>query len=157
MSTTPRSVTTRSATTRSATPRRSSTDAARPSSPSGRGAVPVAPGTNLVVVRGTLRADPERRDLANDDDVLLCDVLVHVDEGPTESVPVLWASPPAVADRLVAATDVVVVGRVRRRFFRVGGATATRTEVHADAIVPVRAGTTVRRALDTALASVGSD
>lgn len=114
----------------------------------------IAVGTNLVVVRGTLRADPERRGLATGDDVLVCDLIVHVDEGPSESVPVLWEEPPAAAGRLVADLDVVVIGRVRRRFFRVGGATATRTEVHADSIVPVRAGATLRRTLDLALGSL---
>lgn len=116
---------------------------------------PVPPGTNLVVVRGHLRTDPELRGLAGGDDVLQCDLVVRVEEGPAESVPVLWASPPASSDRLRADLEVVVVGRVRRRFFRVGGATATRTEVHADAIVPVRAGVSVRRALEGALAIVG--
>jgi single-strand DNA-binding protein len=32
----------------------------------------------------------------------------------------------------------LVVGAVRRRFFRVGGATQSRTEVVADAVVPMR-------------------
>lgn len=125
--------------------------------PSRRPGVAVPPGTNLVVVRGELRADPERRVLAGGDEVLTCDLLVRIDAGPDESVPVRWCAPPRSSERLVADLDVVVVGRVRRRFFRVGGATATRTEVQADAIVPVRAGASVRRAVGGALASVGDD
>ena len=113
------------------------------------GSVPA--GTNLVVVRGDLRADPEWRTSSAGDEVLQCDLLVRVAAGPAESVPVLWAAPPASAARLVADLDVVVVGRVRRRFFRVGGATATRTEVQADVIVPVRAAASVRRVIEGAL------
>lgn len=140
-----------SITTRPSHPSRAS----RPSGASGppKGSVP--PGTNLVLVRGRLRAEPEWRTSATGDEMLQCDLLVHVDEGPAESVPVLWLDPPPSATRLVADQDVVVVGRVRRRFFRVGGAIATRTEVHAEAVVSARAGATVRRAVEGALVGIG--
>jgi single-strand DNA-binding protein len=45
---------------------------------------------------------------------------------------------------------VVVVGSVRRRFFRVGGATQSRTEVVADRVVAARRAREVRRMLGAA-------
>jgi len=52
-------------------------------------------------------------------------------------VPVVWLDGPGSAE-LEAGTEVVVVGSVRRRFFRTGGATASRTEVVATQVVPAR-------------------
>jgi hypothetical protein len=45
---------------------------------------------------------------------------------------------------------VVITGRVRRRFFRAGAATPSRTEVVADAVVPVRQGKRAAAALAAA-------
>jgi single-strand DNA-binding protein len=45
---------------------------------------------------------------------------------------------------------VVVTGRVRRRFFRAGGYTQSRTEVVADAVVPTRR----RKRVDAVLEAV---
>ena len=47
-------------------------------------------------------------------------------------------------------TAVVVVGSVRRRFFRVAGATQSRTEVVADRVVAARRAREVRRMLGAA-------
>ena len=49
--------------------------------------------------------------------------------------------------------EVVVTGHVRRRFFRAGGGTQSRTEVVADAVVPARSRARVRRAIDDAVAA----
>ena len=57
---------------------------------------------------------------------------------------------PETLDRVIirfAGDEVVVVGRARRRFFRAGGATASRTEVVAAQVCPVRAPARVRAAL----------
>ena len=107
--------------------------------PTTRTSVPVPPaGTNLVVLRGVLSRDPEARQLPSGDALVAYDVTVRPDpaagDAPrAESVPVAWFDPPAAATAMAAGDDVVVVGRVRRRFFRAGGATASRTEVVADA------------------------
>ena len=104
-----------------------------------RPSVPVPPaGTNLVVLRGVLSRDPEVRELPSGDALVAYDVTVRPEapagEAPrAESVPVAWFDPPAAATAMAAGDEVVVVGRVRRRFFRAGGATASRTEVVADA------------------------
>ena len=49
----------------------------------------------------------------------------------------------------------MVVGRVRRRFFRVGGATQSRTEVAADVVVPTRQAKRAGAALAQAAALIG--
>lgn len=111
----------------------------------------VATGTNLVVLRGVLTRRPEFRVLASGDEVLQCDLTIRPDDGPAESAPVVWSDPPARAERLDEGHEVVVVGRVRRRFFRTGAATASRTEVFADTIVPVRSSAALRTALGHAI------
>ncbi len=126
-----------SAPTSAPVPRRSST----PSSP-----MP-PPGTNVVVLRGVLSRPPDERVLPSGATVLALDVTVRVEGQPAESVPVSWMSPPPAARRLVPTQEVVVVGRVRRRFFRAGGATASRTEVVAERVVPASAPARVRAAL----------
>jgi single-strand DNA-binding protein len=68
-----------------------------------------------------------------------------------ESVPVSWFDAPAGAVDLAPDAEVVVIGRVRRRFFRTGGVTQSRTEVVADHVVPARQ---AKRAARLALAAV---
>jgi single-strand DNA-binding protein len=50
-----------------------------------------------------------------------------------------------------AGDEVVVIGRVRKRFFRVGGATQSRTEVVATRVVPARRRAQVAKALGHAI------
>ena len=107
---------------------------------------------NLVVLEGAVIRDPDQRRLASGQLVSSFDLAVSSSAGPPESVPVAWPDPdPRLT--LVAGLDLVVVGRVRRRFFRVGGATQSRTEVVAAQLVPVRqrakVRTVVARAADT--------
>jgi single-strand DNA-binding protein len=128
--------------------------------PTTRTSVPVPPAdTNLVVLRGVLSRDPEARQLPSGDTLVAYDVTVRPDptngEAPrAESVPVAWFDPPVAATAMASGDDVVVVGRVRRRFFRAGGATASRTEVVAVKVVPARAPARVRAALAAALADL---
>ena len=79
------------------------------------------------------------------------DLVVHDEELPTETVPVVWLNPRAAAVKFGEGDDVVVIGRVRRRFFRAGGTTATRTEVHADSVLSARSGVRIRSALEPRL------
>ena len=71
---------------------------------------------------------PRPRQLPSGDALVAYDVTVRPSRGRrrprAESVPVAWFDPPAAATAMAAGDDVVVVGRVRRRFFRAGGATA---------------------------------
>lgn len=108
---------------------------------------------NVAVLRGSLSRDPELRVLPSGTQIVTCEVTVR-DTVPAESVPVAWADPPASSDRLAAGDEVVVLGRVRRRFFRAGGATASRTEVVAERVVPARQARRARSLVERAAASL---
>jgi hypothetical protein len=69
-------------------------------------------------------------------------------------VPVVWPAPPARAAELAVGDAVVVVGRVRRRFFRSAGRTQSRTEVLADGVVPARRAAAARKLLAAAGAAL---
>ncbi len=108
-------------------------------------------GTNLALLVGTLSRPPELRPLPSGDVVLALEVTVRPDEGPAESVPVAWYAPSAAAVDWRAGEELLVAGRTRRRFFRSGGVTQSRTEVVAAAVVPTRRAAAVRRALAAAV------
>ena len=74
---------------------------------------------NIAVIRGSLSRDPEMRALPSGDRVVNYEVTVR-DLSPAESVPVVWVEPTKGWDAMVAGDEVVVTGRVRRRFFRTG-------------------------------------
>lgn len=115
---------------------------------------PPPSGTNVVVLRGVLSREPEVRALPSGSTLVAYELTVRSD-GPdaarAESVPVCWFDPPAAATGFAGGADVVVVGRVRRRFFRAGGATASRTEVVADRVLPARSAARCRDAVTRAL------
>jgi hypothetical protein len=54
------------------------------------------------------------------------------------SVPVSVLDPPAWVEGLDAGDDVVILGSVRRRFFRSAGATASRVEIEAEVVCRAR-------------------
>jgi single-strand DNA-binding protein len=113
-----------------------------------------APGANVCVVTGTLVRAPELRTLASGALVASLEVRVPAPAGGTALVPVACPDPrPAVA-ALAAGAEVAVRGRVHRRFFRAGGRTQSRTEVVADAIVPLRQRARARRLLADAVAAL---
>ncbi|HUS44201.1 MAG TPA: single-stranded DNA-binding protein [Ilumatobacteraceae bacterium] len=101
-----------------------------------------ASSANIAVILGTIRSGPSLRELPDGDAVAQFDVTTTTKSGGRNvaaSVPVAWSDPTtAQLARLVSGADVLVIGTVRRRFFRLGGATQSRTEVVADAVVPVR-------------------
>jgi single-strand DNA-binding protein len=111
---------------------------------------------NVVILQGTLSCPPTARDLPSGDHLVAYEVTTRPDDGPALSVPVSWFDPPRSACDLAEGTEVVVTGRVRRRFFRAGGATASRTEVVATAVVPVGRRARVARAVAAALDQVGT-
>jgi single-strand DNA-binding protein len=107
---------------------------------------------NIVILHGVLSREPEVRELPSGDHVTTFDVTVRDDGLDTEVVPISWlGAPSTVLDKLVAGIDVVVTGRVRRRWFRVGGATQSRTEVQATVVVPARQARRAQQAVDGAL------
>ena len=107
---------------------------------------------NVVAIRGRLSRPAEERILpASGDRLLGLDLTVRREGAEkAESVPVVWHDPPASAVALDTGDEVVVVGHVARRFFRVGAATQSRTEVVAHCVVPVRSTKKVEAALTEA-------
>lgn len=117
---------------------------------------PGPPAANIAVLRGQVASEPIRRDLPSGGTVVQFDVATHVVDGArtsTISSPVAWPDPSDAAARLLdVGGEVLVVGSVRRRFFRVGGATQSRTEVVAERVVPTRR----RKQVEATLADVVS-
>ena len=108
--------------------------------------------TNLTVLRGPVRGDAAMRTLPSGAMSLQFDVATTI--GPTGrttnmTVPVVWIDPPTSSVEWANdGTEVLVIGTVRRRFFRVGGATQSRTEVVADVVIPTRRRKQVGNAID---------
>lgn len=88
---------------------------------------------NIVVLRGVLSRAPESRELTSGSVLLQLDLSTPTESG-VATVPIAWFDPPASA-QFEEGDEVVVTGEVRRRFFRAAGATQSRTEVVASAVV----------------------
>lgn len=106
--------------------------------------------TNVVAVVGRLARPPQVRSLPSGDRLVSYEVTVPRPGERAETVPVVWLDAPARATELAVDDEVVVVGRVRRRFFQSGGGTQSRTEVVADAVVAARQAKRARAALQAA-------
>lgn len=111
-------------------------------------------GLNVAVVCGVLARPAEHRLLPSGGQVVAYEVTVARGGERSETVPVVWLDPPASAADRAAGERVVVVGRVRRRFFRAGGSTQSRTEVVADVIVGAGQVEGARQALAKAQAAL---
>jgi single-strand DNA-binding protein len=90
-------------------------------------------GLNLAVVRGLVSSAPEVRVLPSETVLVQLQVTTRL-ETETLSIPVSCWNPAAWVETLGPGEEIVVVGRVRRRFFRARGATASRVELEADVI-----------------------
>ena len=112
------------------------------------------PTLNLAVVCGHLSRAPEEVPLASGDLLVRYEVTVPQPDEKADTVPVVAVSPPAHARGLDAGTEVVVVGRTRRRFWSAGGATRSQVEVLATSVVPARRRAGATRALDGAVATL---
>jgi single-strand DNA-binding protein len=111
-------------------------------------------GINLTIVRGTLSRPPTERQLPSGDQLVTFEVTVRHDEGPADSVPVSWTGAPTSCLGWQAGDEVVALGRVKRRFFRAGGSTQSRTEVAATSVQHVRQKAKVRHAVEQAQAEL---
>jgi single-strand DNA-binding protein len=101
-------------------------------------------GRNLVVLRGVLSRDSVTRTLPSGDELIAYEVTTRDGSGAS-TVPV---SAKASSPVLIAGSEVVVVGQVKRRYFRAGGTTQSRTEVVADAVIPARSAAKVAKAIE---------
>ena len=100
--------------------------------------------TNVVLLQGVLARPAQELVLPSGDRLVSLEVTVRRPGGPAEPVPVQSADAPAWVSDLDAGAEVWVLGRVRRRFFRAGGVTQSRTEVVAAKIVRASARTKAR-------------
>ena len=112
---------------------------------------------NLVVLRGVVNADVVERELPSGGVAVQFDVRTPA-APPTSStsVNVSWIDPPADARAaILLGEQILVIGTVQRRFFRVAGATQSRTEVVAATVIPARRARSVRSAIAAAARSLG--
>jgi single-strand DNA-binding protein len=114
-----------------------------------------AEGINAAVLAGTLSSDPRELELGSGSRLLRLEVTTRAADGDrADSVPVAWFDPPASAPALAAGDAVVVVGKVRRRWFGGAGGARSATEVVATTVVPATRKAAVRRAVGGALAAI---
>jgi len=109
---------------------------------------------NMVLLRGQVRAGPHERALPSGSQVVQFDLITEVDGSPA-TAPVSVTDPTSsMRGVLVEGAEVVVLGQVNRRFFRVGGRTQSRTEVVARRIVTARRRSAVARLLAEAASAL---
>ena len=110
---------------------------------------------NIVVLAGELSSAPQVRELPSGDSLVTYEVTTRNIDKKAESVPVVWFQAPASAADLDPHEPVVVTGRVRRRFFRSRGVTASRTEVVAHGVLRSGQRRRIEGALAAAMAEAG--
>jgi single-strand DNA-binding protein len=95
---------------------------------------------------------PEVRELPSGGVVVNYEVTVRRADGPAEGVPVVRYD--EASSPFDIGAEVVVIGRVRRRFFRAGGVTQSRTEVVAEQVLPIAQRRRIKSALARATLAV---
>lgn len=114
---------------------------------------------NHVLLTGRLSSAPQHRELASGSSLWSLELTTDTPEGAC-SVPVAWFDPPG-EPAFVAGDEVVVLGSVRRRFFRTATGTQSRTEVVASDVVAATAkrkvAAVLRRATERLGAMVGGE
>ena len=98
--------------------------------------------TNVVVLRGRLSRAPGERLLPSGDRLTTFDLTMPAvpgdGRGRADSVGLSWFEAPEWVGGLEAGAELVVLGRVRRRFFHAGTGLQSRTEVVVEQAVPAR-------------------
>ncbi|HEY2428635.1 MAG TPA: hypothetical protein VGI06_06875 [Acidimicrobiales bacterium] len=98
--------------------------------------------TNIVVLHGRLSRPVSERVLPSGDRLAVLDLTVPAAPGSSDSrsdtVPLAWFGAPTWALELEPGAGLVVLGRVRRRFFRAGQQLQSRTEVVVEGAAPER-------------------
>ena len=115
---------------------------------------------NVAAVCGTLSRPVEVKTLPSGEVLASFDVTVRAEGQAAESVPVVWFGAPDRVGRWPEGTEVVAMGRIRRRFFRAGGVTQSRTELVAAEVLRRSQRARVRQAvrrLEVALGTLEPD
>jgi hypothetical protein len=111
---------------------------------------------NVAMVRGRLSSAPRVTEFDSGDVLVRYEVTVPCHDGPSDTVPVAWIGPAKQAQGvdLEAGAELVAVGRVRRRFYRLrSGGQASSTELLASTVVPGSRKAAARRAIAAAWAA----
>lgn len=106
---------------------------------------------NVAVIAGQVLSKPNERRLESGEFATAFDVVTEGEEGRL-TVPVNWVT--TVRALVSEGDEVVVVGKVRRRFFQSSGHVQSRTEVLADSVVARRRKVAVRKALEAAASAI---
>ena len=106
---------------------------------------------NVAVVVGQVLSKPNERRLDSGEYATAFDVVTEGIEGRL-TVPVNWIT--TVRTLVAEGDEVLVVGKVRRRFFQSSGHVQSRTEVLADSVVATRRKVAVRKALEAAVDAI---
>ncbi len=101
------------------------------SAPSGNAMSVNAMSVNVALVRGRLSSPPEVRVLESGRTLAVMQVTARPEGERAVSVPVTAWDPPAWVEDLDADDEVVVVGQVRRRFYRAASGSASKVEIEA--------------------------
>ena len=105
---------------------------------------------NLAVLRGECSSAPEVRELESGRRLVAIPLRVRREGEPATSVPVTVWDPPAWLEDVDAGDELVVLGRVRRRFFQTCSGPGAKVEVEADVVTKGgdrrRLGSVLRRA-----------
>ncbi len=90
----------------------------------------------MSIVTGVLSSAPVARVLPSGDHLVQYEVTSgsRDPDQPTTTVPVVWFGPSSTKSLGEPGDAVAVLGSARRRFFRVGGSTQSRTEVLAERV-----------------------
>ena len=96
---------------------------------------PDGPALNLSVLCGSCSAPPEVRALESGSRLATFALRCPTnDPGRATSVPVTVWDPPAWLETLEAGVPVIVVGRLKRRFFQRPGGVGSRVDLEADLV-----------------------
>jgi hypothetical protein len=106
---------------------------------------------NVAVICGQVLAKPNERRLDSGEFATAFDVVTEGDEGRL-TVPVNWVT--TVRALVSEGDEVLVVGKVRRRFYQSSGHVQSRTELLAESVVATRRKVAVRKALDAAAGAI---
>jgi single-strand DNA-binding protein len=112
---------------------------------------------NSVVLTGTLSRPPEIRVLPSGACVASLELTTRNGDDPAFTVPVAVHDPSPSVQAFHAGAELVVTGQVRRRFFRSGGVTQSRTEVVAHKVVPAHHHRRVSAAVERALEGIARE
>lgn len=86
---------------------------------------------NIALVRGCISSPPEVRVLASGRTLAVLQVTARPEGEKAISVPVAAWDPPGWVEDLAVHDEVVVLGPVRRRFYRAATGSASKVEVEA--------------------------